>query len=122
MKNIETDLQKIPTNEIITGTFGLIIGLIIAFLISQVYIGIAGTEFFYIGTILSVITYVFFGYLGVLVATKKGKDIIPNLIAARRGAGPRTKGKIMMVHQDGYSIIDGRIADIMKTGFIEEGS
>ncbi|HHU17584.1 MAG TPA: PIN/TRAM domain-containing protein [Clostridiales bacterium] len=121
-KNIETDLQKIPTNEIITGTFGLIIGLIIAFLISQVYIGIAGTEFFYIGTILSVITYIFFGYLGVLVATKKGKDIIPNLIAARRGAGPRTKGKIgdgTPKILDTSVIIDGRIADIMKTGFIE---
>jgi len=29
-KNIETDLQKVPTNEIVTGTFGLIIGLVIA--------------------------------------------------------------------------------------------
>lgn len=121
-KNIETDLQKIPTIEIITGTFGLMIGLIIAFLISQVYIGIAGTEFFYIGTILSVVTYIFLGYLGILVATKKGKDIIPNLISARRSTPPKAKGKGLEGAPkilDTSVIIDGRIADIMKTGFIE---
>ncbi|MDD4564967.1 MAG: PIN/TRAM domain-containing protein [Eubacteriales bacterium] len=121
-KNIETDLQKIPTNEIITGTFGLIIGLIIAFLISQVYIGIAGNEFFYIGTILSVITYIFLGYLGILVASKKGKDIIASLIAARKSATPKSKGKDSEATPkilDTSVIIDGRIADIMKTGFIE---
>lgn len=121
-KNIETDLQKIPTNEIITGTLGLIIGLIIAFLISQVYTGIAGSEFFYIGTILSVITYVFLGYLGILVATRKGKDIISNLITARKSATLKSKGKDHEATTkilDTSVIIDGRIADIMKTGFIE---
>lgn len=119
-KNIETDLQKVPANDLVTGTFGLIIGLVIAFLISQIYSGI---DVFYIGTVLSIFTYIFMGYLGILIATRKGKDIIPAWVSARRGANPKEKKskindatpKIL----DTSVIIDGRIADIMKTGFIE---
>jgi uncharacterized protein YacL len=118
-KNIETDLQKVPTNEIVTGTFGLIIGLVIAFLISQIYSGI---DIFFIGTILSAFTYIFLGYLGILVATRKGKDILPVWLSAKKGGNPKTKGKTNDATPkilDTSVIIDGRIADIMKTGFIE---
>lgn len=118
-KNIETDLQKVPTNDIVSGTFGLIIGLVIAFLISQVYNGV---DIFYIGTVLSLLTYIFLGYLGILVATRKGKDILPAWISAKKGANPKGKGKgndAAPKILDTSVIIDGRIADIMKTGFIE---
>ena len=37
--NIESDLKKVSTNDIVMGTVGLIAGLIIAFLISQIYAG-----------------------------------------------------------------------------------
>lgn len=118
-KNIETDLQKVPTNDIVTGTFGLIIGLVIAFLISQIY---SGFDIFYIGTVLSIITYIFLGYLGILVATRKGKDILPAWISAKKSSGSKTKSKTNDATPkilDTSVIIDGRIADIMKTGFIE---
>jgi len=117
-KNIETDLQKVPANEIITGTFGLIIGLVIAFLISQIYSGI---DIFYIGTVLSIFTYIFLGYLGILVATRKGKDILP-VFSAKKSVSSKTKSKSNDATPkilDTSVIIDGRIADIMKTGFIE---
>lgn len=119
-KDIEHDLQAVPANDIIVGTFGLIIGLIIAFLVSQVFVGM---QAFYIGTILTVITYLTLGYLGVIIATKKIKDFIPNLIAGRKVvSGGKTKGKLSDATPkifDTSVIIDGRIADIMKTGFIE---
>ena len=35
--NIESDLQKMSANDLVMGTIGLIAGLIIAFLISQIY-------------------------------------------------------------------------------------
>ena len=117
-RNIETDLQKIPTNEIVTGTFGLIVGLVIAFLISQIYSGI---DVFFIGTILSIFTYIFLGYLGILVATRKGKDIL-QVFTAKRGSNSKSKAKTREATPkilDTSVIIDGRIADIMKTGFIE---
>ncbi|MDP2843973.1 MAG: PIN domain-containing protein, partial [Acetobacterium sp.] len=68
-------------------------------------------------------TYLMLGYLGVIVATKKAKDFLPALISSRK-AGPsgKTKGKASDATPkifDTSVIIDGRIADIMKTGFIE---
>ena len=38
--NIESDLKKVSVNDLVMGTVGLIAGLIIAFLISQIYVGI----------------------------------------------------------------------------------
>ena len=116
--NIESDLQKISTNDIVMGTIGFIAGLIIAFLISQVYAGIS-TSF---NIILNAITYVIFGYLGIIVATRKGPDI-KTLIAASRNAASsgknRQKNGAAPKIFDTSVIIDGRILDIMKTGFIE---
>lgn len=122
-KNIEVDLQKIPSGDMLSGTIGLILGLVIAFFISQI---LNTFQFLYIGPILSIFTYIFLAYLGVTIATKKGSDILPTLIANRKAGGLASKGK----HKNNEAtpkildtsvIIDGRIADIMKTGFIEGG-
>lgn len=121
-RNIEMDLQAYSTNELVAGTAGLTIGLVIAFLISKIYedIGIA-----YLPTILTIITYLLLGYLGVIVATRKGKDLVSSLVASRRissvgGKGGKPKPQELTPKIfDTSVIIDGRIADIMKTGFIE---
>jgi uncharacterized protein YacL len=118
-KNIESDLQTIPANDLVAGTVGLVIGLIIAFLISPIFSDMGP----HIGVALSIVTYIMMGFLGVVVATKKGKDLIPAWISARRG-GQSSKGKGKLSDAspkilDTSVIIDGRIADIMKTGFIE---
>lgn len=117
-RTIEVDLQKVPTNDVVLGTFGLIIGLVIAFLISPIFV-----ELSYIGTVLSILTYIFVGYLGIIIATKKGKDIMPawltNKKAPSGGKGKGKTGDATPKILDTSVIIDGRIADIMKTGFIE---
>lgn len=118
-KGIESDLQGVPTNDILSGTFGLIVGLIIAFLVSQIY---ATIQFLYVGTILTVVTYVILGYLGVIIATKRFKDVSAALLSARKTGPLSKKAKQMEATPkifDTSVIIDGRIADIMKTGFIE---
>ena len=119
-KRIETDLQKIPANDILIGSIGLIFGLLIAYLISQLLMRI---EIFYIGTVLSILTYVFMGYLGVTIATKKVNDFLPPLVMSQRAQNVKKKPnpnenatpKIV----DTSVIIDGRILDILKTGFVE---
>lgn len=121
-KIIDSDLQKIPSNEIATGTIGLIIGLIIANLISNIFEKI---EIFSIGTILTILTYILLGYLGISISTKKYKDIIltiPNLKKSPTIPLPKSKGKNQAAKPkilDTSVIIDGRIADILKTGFVE---
>ncbi len=117
-RNIDTDLKGVSKNEIITGTFGLIVGLVIAFLISQIYEGI-GSFPFKIG--LTLITYLILGFLGITIATKKFGDLNLNLASFLKTSG-KSKGKnsdAMPKILDTSVIIDGRISDIMKTGFIE---
>ena len=121
-QNIESDLQKMSTNDIVLGTIGLIAGLIVAFLISQIYVGI---KIPYVDVILNVITYLLLGYLGIVIATRKGKDIRNSWLAARKISsvggvrGGRQKNSATPKIFDTSVIIDGRISDIMKTGFIE---
>ncbi|MBN2899731.1 MAG: PIN/TRAM domain-containing protein [Clostridia bacterium] len=119
----EVELEKIPSGQIITGSIGLIFGLIIAYLISTLY------NYFELGivnSVLSIITYVFLGYIGISVATKRMADPMrlsevfkrSGLSISNKGATKKSKGarpKIL----DTSVIIDGRIADICKTGFVE---
>lgn len=79
--NIESDLKKVSTNDIVMGTVGLIAGLIIAFLISQIY---AGIKIPYLSVILNIITYILLGYLGITIATKKSSDIKAFWLTSRR--------------------------------------
>ena len=108
-------------NDLVLGTVGLIAGLIIAFLISQIYVGI---KIPYLDVILNIITYVILGYIGIVVATRKGKDIRNSWLMSKKissvgGKGNKMKSDATPKIFDTSVIIDGRIADIMKTGFIE---
>ncbi|MGC2874034.1 PIN/TRAM domain-containing protein [Ihubacter sp. rT4E-8] len=125
--NIEDDLRGVSANDLLTGVVGLIIGLIIALLLTQIYATIRNQ---YLYTVITIITYMIMGYLGVVVANKKGKEMIGLLVASRRQAMQqqtqeslfsRSKKKNEGVPKifDTSVIIDGRIAEIMKTGFLE---
>lgn len=117
--NLDSDLQKISANDIILGTVGLIAGLLIASLISRIYEGITIP---YLDVILNIITYVLLGYLGIVIATKKGSDIRNSLNFSRKLAsvgGGKSKVDATPKIFDTSVIIDGRISDIMKTGFLE---
>ncbi len=116
---IETELQKLPTFEIILGSIGLIIGLVIAYLLSQpIY------EFNkYLGVVASIVLYGVLGYLGIKLATRNAEDITNTV--SNVNFKKTSKDKIKQTYKscpkvlDTSVIIDGRIADICKTGFIE---
>ncbi|NPV71742.1 MAG: PIN/TRAM domain-containing protein [Firmicutes bacterium] len=115
----EGRLQRASFQDIVSGALGLVIGLIIANLLSP-----ALTRIPAIGSYLSTAVMLLFGYLGAAVLTRK-KDDLAGLIGlvksgsrgerASVGAGTAVQPKIL----DTSVIIDGRIADICKTGFIE---
>ncbi len=119
---IETDLQTISVNEIVSGTAGLLIGLIIAFLISRVY-GLIRIP--YVDVVLSIITYLILGYFGVIIATRKSADLITMFTGGKRqsaGGGNKSRNKGLEATPkilDTSVIIDGRILEIMETGFLE---
>lgn len=133
--NIEDDLSGVSANDIVTGVIGLIIGLVIAILITQIFAKITNA---YIYVAIVIIIYVIMGYIGVVVATKKGKDVINQIINLKLRSGEenrdknkdREEGVMSFIKSkkksegipkifDTSVIIDGRIAEIMKTGFLE---
>ena len=117
--NIDNELQNISSHNIVMGTIGLIAGLVIAFFISRIYSDIENN---YIVIALNLVTYPVLGYLGVVIASKSGQDFFLSLINTRKGTGQKAKSKNTDATPkvlDTSVIIDGRIADIMKTGFIE---
>ena len=119
--NIESDLRNTSVNDIISTTIGLILGLIIAFLISR---GVfASIDIPVLKLILNILSYVIFGGLGILIANSKAKEITSLWLSSRKisSVGGRGKQKTDATPKifDTSVIIDGRISDIMKTGFIE---
>jgi len=105
----EMKLEKHSGREIFAGVLGLILGLVVAILIGMVVVRIPmGARYqLYISVFLALIL----GYLGAVVGIRKRGDL---RLASRRheeGASP----KIL----DTSIIIDGRIADICESHFIE---
>lgn len=116
---VDDELQKIPTYDITLGSIGLIFGLIIASLFSQPFYKL---EVRYLGVIISIILYIIFGYLGIKVSTRNREDIENAIGNFRKSSGKdkiKSNCKSCPKILDTSVIIDGRIADICKTGFIE---
>jgi len=118
--SFERELLKFSMMDIIWGAVGLIVGFIIAFLISQPFM-----DFKYVGTIVAILSYFIFGYLGIKIAIRKKDDFVwPQINFKKSFANKRQdknakEGIISPKILDTSVIIDGRIADICKTGFIE---
>lgn len=118
---IENELQKFSGPDIFSGSFGLIVGLVIAFFASK---PLDSVQIPYVAFVGQILVYSVFGYLGIKVATKK-RDDIANAIGDLNSVKRVSKDKISKSYKscpkilDTSVIIDGRIADICKTGFIE---
>lgn len=115
---IEQKLQEIPANDILFGASGLIIGLLISYLVTY---PIRQLEVGWLSLLLSTLIYSFFAYLGISVATKRWKeldwsDFLKKVQKDRHNQEVFfSKSKVL----DTSVIIDGRIFDICKTGFLE---
>jgi uncharacterized protein YacL len=120
---IERKLQRMPLSDLMGAAIGLIIGLIIAGLLS---ISLARIPF--IGSFAPIAGSALLGYLGLSLGYKKKDELlsvfnlIPKLGGKEKGKNTATRTetsdqdyKIL----DTSVIIDGRIADICKSGFVE---
>lgn len=125
IESIEDSLKKFSLVDIIIGTIGLVVGLVLAFLISQplLKLNIPG-----IGTVLTVILEIVFfigmGFLGAKLALNYHDDFISFFEKVRTKEKPNLKfsnkdSKVRPKIVDTSTIIDGRIIDILKTGFLE---
>lgn len=113
---IERGIRRVPFKVTIGGAIGFILGLMLAnVLINSFFSGILeglNVQFYGYFLVNSVL-----GYLGLLLGLKKGKEFDTSRLpwAFKRG-GPGCDGHKVL---DTSVIIDGRIADICDTGFVE---
>ena len=119
-RGIEHEIRHLSGQDLIAGTVGLVVGLLIVFLMSSVFALITNKP---LAISLNIAAYILFGYLGVVIAVKKVKFAFISLVNAKRSGQPKQKAKGANTAApkilDTSVIIDGRIADIMKSGFIE---
>lgn len=117
---IEKEISRLTIGDIFVGLIGLNIGLIIAYFISGLVQKIP-----FVGIPLSALLYVFLGYMGLVLSSKRKEDIIAFFSNIRKNK--ETVEKQMNKKDSGARpkildtsvIIDGRIADIADTGFVE---
>lgn len=117
---VENRIHKLPIADLMLALFGLLIGFILAWLVS---IPFGYLEIKIVQFLVAMFAFVVLGYLGVRIALKKRDDLqtffqsIPIPRAHETKAGKLDLGKAKLL--DTSVIIDGRIADVAKTGFIE---
>jgi len=114
-KKVIQVLLKTPTHELVGGMLGLVSGWIIALVISIPLLKIP-----YVGDYLPVIFGVLLGYLGLVVGLRRTDDFAHGFSRTQRsslhpGVASGATAKIL----DTSVIIDGRISDITKSGFLE---
>ena len=108
----EMKFKKIELGSIIAGLFGISCGLLFAYLVMLPLQLFLGED---IKTI-SVGLMVVFGYGGLLIGLSRGKTLsLSSIFRVFRGQGIDDNQKLL----DTSVIIDGRIADICETGFLE---
>lgn len=115
---IEQYLQRTPIQDLVMGSVGLIIGLIIANLMGSIlsYMG-------WLGKVIWMLVTLLLSYLGLSMGIKKREDLfaffanLPRFGKERnaKSEARNSNSKIL----DTSVIIDGRIADLCESGFIE---
>lgn len=119
---MEGRLARTALIDIVFGAIGLIIGLVIAALLRLIL-----QEIPVIGSLISLLSAVVFGYLGISVGTRKREEATSILGVGKKHKGEKDVVQEMFTTQkqdcpkvlDTSVIIDGRIADIVKTSFLE---
>ena len=120
---IEEKLVKVPVADLLFGSIGLVVGLLIAFLINTF---VQGLGIPIISGVLPIFLSVILGYLGFQVGFKRRNEFVGLLSKKEdpvKGDQKQTEDRAEELIKpkilDTSVIIDGRIADICETKFLE---
>lgn len=112
-KSVEA-FNRLPASTLVAATIGLVVGLVVALLISVPLLNLDG----WFGWGIPLIITFSLGTLGLLLGASRETDMRKFLPrdGATGGASNALKGNILV---DTSAIIDGRIADLGVTGFLQ---
>ncbi len=117
---ISSRINSLSSSQLFAGVVGLILGLAIAALMTPALSNLPSP----FGEILPFAASILLGYLGMVILARRHREIADFVSArlvreggGRRGARARESDVVLL---DTSVIIDGRIADISRTGFIGE--
>ncbi len=115
LNRFEVAIQDVPGTDILMGAVGIIAGFLIAFLPSIILFRS------YPGWVFALVLYTFCGVIGYIIAVQKKDDILglfrgSRQPQARPEEAERPQPALIL---DTSVIIDGRITDICRSGFLE---
>jgi uncharacterized protein YacL len=120
VKWVEESLLKVPITDVLFGSVGLIFGLFVAFLIG---FALNAIQVPVVNTVAPIILTLLFGYLGFQVGFKKRDELLSLFGNKGRKKSSEEEQEKLDKHSfkilDTSVIIDGRVADICQTGFLE---
>lgn len=121
-------IRQVPIEDVVAGAIGLALGLLVAALLA-VPLSQLPDPF---GAILPFVASIIFGYLGAMITVLRGHDVV-RLLSRLRREPAKTETPAAGAHSltgaqlpngarplllDTSVIIDGRIADVARTGFL----
>lgn len=116
----EEKLTKVPAGDLLFGTIGLIVGLSVATLIG---LAINRLEIPVVTNVVPIILAIILGYLGFRIGFNKRDELVQVFIG--KGSAKKKATDVNKQENERFKlldtsvIIDGRIADISETGFVE---
>jgi uncharacterized protein YacL len=111
VSGLERELRRRPAAQLAGGIVGLVIGLLIAALMSIPLLFVPVTY----GWPASVFLFLVLGSLGIRLGQDKHEDIF-GLVGMKPRVSARGSGDLHVL--DTSALIDGRVADLVSTGFI----
>jgi uncharacterized protein YacL len=116
LHTVERAIDRLAPGELVGGAVGLVTGLVIAFLVKSIlfeFVAFAGPTGGYIAIALYLVLSIFAAFLGARVGAKQRVAI--GRIAAPASSGGGGEPKVL----DTSVIIDGRVLDLVRSGFLE---
>ncbi|UKS25619.1 PIN/TRAM domain-containing protein [Paenibacillus sp. HWE-109] len=112
----EKNVVDIPVSDLLSGTLGLVIGLLISVMVFPVL-----DQAKWAGPFLPFIVSAVLAVMGFRIGYSKREELVQMMVRSRSTGPEKQTHRPYEEHKilDTSVIIDGRIADICKTGFIE---
>lgn len=109
---VEASLKTIPTSQLIAGAGGLIVGLVIAFLLT---LPVNLIDIPPVKLLLTLLLYLIFSSLGLRIGLERHQDFFRGSKSFTSTNGQGAAVKLL----DTSAIIDGRLLDLFQSGFLE---